>query len=637
MHPIRIRCWRQLRYAIGAANNGWNQWVLNYTPQRQRGVIERLHDRCSTGAAGACSPLLCLLLLLAGKILAAPPGNRSGRCAILGPVPRLGQLGLPRAPTKARPPTPRGSPRAAGCAAQASAAASSCAATAPGATVRRNDTAHGPAWPILKELAVPSSMKSFRTAAACQPSAPGRRPCACRLRPTPFAAQHGRPRPESQIRQGRQDRQTAKAARAKAAKAAPPRRGASAHRLRRRAGQFQRMAGGARLRSTRWSPHGFDRARWTNQMRQVRFIDSAVQLVKPAPPGKPKNWQAYSERFIEPIRINAGVRFWNENAAALARAEATYGVPAEIIVGIIGVETIYGRDTGRFRVLDTLTTLAFAYPEAPNRNARMAFFRSELENTLLLARKENIDPFSLLGSFAGAVGMPQFMPGNILKYGVDFDGDGTSTCATRPRTRSAAWPTSWSRTAGTAIRARRCSRPTSRRSRPGSRCWAAWRRRYQPAELAAPASRPVAVTCRTACTAWSTCRTAPTRPSTGWRTIISLLSLNTTEVIFMPCRSSTSGVPCAGTRPRLALEAETLYQFVTTLPLLLPVGMQYFIPGYSPGVYPFSTRFSSLWKHSFIPHTPAYCCICAYHSETCGSASVIALHLSLNKKQLFFQ
>jgi membrane-bound lytic murein transglycosylase B len=170
--------------------------------------------------------------------------------------------------------------------------------------------------------------------------------------------------------------------------------------------------------------HGFGRDEMDALLRQVRFVESAVQLVKPAPPGKPKNWRAYSERFIEPIRIKAGVRFWDENSDALARAEATYGVPAEIIVGVIGVETLYGRDTGRFRVLDTLTTLAFAYPETPNRAERMAFFRSELENTLLFARQSGIEPFSLLGSFAGAVGMPQFMPGNILKYGVDFDGDG---------------------------------------------------------------------------------------------------------------------------------------------------------------------------------------------------------------------
>ncbi|HEX8605208.1 MAG TPA: lytic murein transglycosylase B [Pseudoduganella sp.] len=170
--------------------------------------------------------------------------------------------------------------------------------------------------------------------------------------------------------------------------------------------------------------HGFTRAELEALMGNVRYLDSVVQLVKPAPPGKPKNWTVYSSRFIEPIRIAAGVRFWNENADTLARAEALYGVPAEILAGVIGVETIYGRDTGRFRVIDTLTTLAFAYPLAPNREARMAFFRSELEATLLYARQTGIDPQSLQGSFAGAVGLPQFMPSNILKYGVDFDGDG---------------------------------------------------------------------------------------------------------------------------------------------------------------------------------------------------------------------
>jgi len=170
--------------------------------------------------------------------------------------------------------------------------------------------------------------------------------------------------------------------------------------------------------------HGFERTALETLFGQVRYIDTAVQLVKPAPPGKPKNWQAYSARFIEPIRIRAGVRFWEANAEALKRAEAAYGVPAEIIVGIIGIETIYGRDTGRFRVLDSLTTLAFAYPDSPNQAARQAFFRDELSSTLVLARERGYDPFSLLGSFAGAVGMPQFMPSNILKYGVDFDNDG---------------------------------------------------------------------------------------------------------------------------------------------------------------------------------------------------------------------
>ncbi len=140
--------------------------------------------------------------------------------------------------------------------------------------------------------------------------------------------------------------------------------------------------------STRWSRSTASSApRWKRCSARCATSISAVQLVKPAPPGKPKNWQAYSARFIEPIRIKAGVRFWEDNAEALKRAEAAYGVPAEIIVGIIGIETIYGRDTGRFRVLDSLTTLAFAYPDAPNQAARQAFFRDELDNTLLLARE----------------------------------------------------------------------------------------------------------------------------------------------------------------------------------------------------------------------------------------------------------
>ncbi|CUI08153.1 lytic murein transglycosylase B [Massilia antarctica] len=171
--------------------------------------------------------------------------------------------------------------------------------------------------------------------------------------------------------------------------------------------------------------NGFPRAELAALIGQIRYVDAAVQLVKPAPKGKPKNWQNYSRATIEPVRIKAGVAFWNQHAAVLARAQAEYGVPAEVIVGIIGVETIYGKNTGRFRVLDVLTTLAFAYPEAPNQAARMAFFRGELENALLLARKANIDPLSMLGSFAGAIGMPQFMPGSVLAYGVDYDNDGS--------------------------------------------------------------------------------------------------------------------------------------------------------------------------------------------------------------------
>ena len=170
--------------------------------------------------------------------------------------------------------------------------------------------------------------------------------------------------------------------------------------------------------------HGFDKKELQTLFDKVRYLDTAIKLVKPAPNNRPKNWQAYRARFVEPTRINAGVAFWNEHALALTRAQEQYGVPAEIIVGIIGVETIYGRNTGSFRVMDTLTTLSFDYPKTANREARMVFFRGELENALLIARESRIDPLSLLGSYAGAIGWPQFMPSSIRQYAVDFDGDG---------------------------------------------------------------------------------------------------------------------------------------------------------------------------------------------------------------------
>ena len=168
----------------------------------------------------------------------------------------------------------------------------------------------------------------------------------------------------------------------------------------------------------------FDRAELVAMFSKIRYIDSAIQLMKPAPASKPKNWAAYRARFVEPVRIKAGVEFWNTYADALKRAEAQYGVPAEIIVGIVGVETMYGRNVGNFRVMDAITTLTFDYPNTPTRDARMAYFRGELENTLLFAQESGIDPFTLLGSYAGAIGWAQFMPSSIRQYGVDFDGNG---------------------------------------------------------------------------------------------------------------------------------------------------------------------------------------------------------------------
>jgi membrane-bound lytic murein transglycosylase B len=157
----------------------------------------------------------------------------------------------------------------------------------------------------------------------------------------------------------------------------------------------------------------------------AKLLPGVPRLMLPAPTGTPKNWTVYRSRFIDPVRIQAGVRFWRNNAVTLARAEAEFGVPAEIIVGIIGVETIYGRNMGSFRVIDTLATLAFDFPEAhPRASARQAFFRSELESFLNTESRTHENPLLPLGSYAGAMGMPQFMPSSIAKYAIDYDGDG---------------------------------------------------------------------------------------------------------------------------------------------------------------------------------------------------------------------
>lgn len=172
--------------------------------------------------------------------------------------------------------------------------------------------------------------------------------------------------------------------------------------------------------------HDFDSEALTSLFEQARYSERSTRLIQAAAPSsKPKDWQEYRARFLEPSRIQSGVQFWNEYASALRRAEATYGVPAEIITAIIGVETRYGQFTGNFSVIDVLTTLGFDYPkETRNREARQTFFRKELEQTLVLARSSHLDPLQMSGSFAGAIGLPQFMPSSILAYGVDFDGDG---------------------------------------------------------------------------------------------------------------------------------------------------------------------------------------------------------------------
>lgn len=171
---------------------------------------------------------------------------------------------------------------------------------------------------------------------------------------------------------------------------------------------------------------GIDREWVRSMVAQAQNLALVSRLVAPPPSGTPKNWRVYRSRFIDPIRISAGVRFWQDNRATLERAEQEFGVPAEIIVGIIGVESIYGQQMGDFRVLDALATLTFDFPASHPRAAeRSQYFRGELEAFLAYHHGRKTSPLKPRGSFAGAMGMPQFMPSSLVRWGVDYDGDKT--------------------------------------------------------------------------------------------------------------------------------------------------------------------------------------------------------------------
>ena len=163
--------------------------------------------------------------------------------------------------------------------------------------------------------------------------------------------------------------------------------------------------------------YGFAGEQLMGVFREVERKQSILDAIS-RPAERVKPWKEYRPMFITDARIARGVDFWRQHEAALARAEQEYGVPAQVIVSIIGVETFFGRNTGNYRVIDALSTLGFDYPP------RADFFRKELREYLLLAREEQLDPLTLKGSYAGAMGLPQFMPSSFRAFAVDFDGDG---------------------------------------------------------------------------------------------------------------------------------------------------------------------------------------------------------------------
>jgi membrane-bound lytic murein transglycosylase B len=172
--------------------------------------------------------------------------------------------------------------------------------------------------------------------------------------------------------------------------------------------------------------HGYSAATLQRVLSSAHRQSSVLQAIQPPSSPRQRSWQNYRAMFLTERHISQGLQFATQHATALTRAESEYGVPSEVILAILGVETAYGRNTGAYRVIDALATLAFDYPP------RARFFRDELEQYLLLSREQNIDPRTLRGSFAGAIGIPQFMPSSYRRWGVDFDGDGKTRLLQSP-------------------------------------------------------------------------------------------------------------------------------------------------------------------------------------------------------------
>ncbi len=162
--------------------------------------------------------------------------------------------------------------------------------------------------------------------------------------------------------------------------------------------------------------HGFEQAGLARIFKTAQFQPAIIRAI--SQPSTTRPWHEYRPMFVNARRTTGGVAFWNSHAATLQRARKEYGLPEEIVAAVIGVETIYGAQTGKHRVLDALVTLAFDYPR------RAEFFRGELEQYLLLTREQGVDALHLKGSYAGAIGIPQFMPSSYRRYAIDFDDDG---------------------------------------------------------------------------------------------------------------------------------------------------------------------------------------------------------------------
>ena len=194
-------------------------------------------------------------------------------------------------------------------------------------------------------------------------------------------------------------------------------------------GDYQNNENAERFIEYMVAKHNYDRDElvyWLSNARRLDFVinlmdrqaPSKPSTAKPRPPVPTGAWLKYRKQFITPSNVQNGVAFWQQHKKALDRAYQVYGVPPEIIVGIIGVETRWGRVLGKTRLLDALATLAFDYPR------RSEYFSGELETFLLMARDQHVDAHELRGSFAGAMGYCQFMPSSYRAYAVDFDGDG---------------------------------------------------------------------------------------------------------------------------------------------------------------------------------------------------------------------